>query len=140
MHCSWKAQVTCYFLVLHKQDYMFFVEFILTTMEICMQWTSCCERSAKKGIPCDFLVFVLNCWLYNDHIHIYMNLIFIMFVFMLMNRIVTMFTLMCSFFFSQIGYEISDEKFNDIFSRFRELTKQKKVSTFLCYIFSCTHL
>ena len=59
-----------------------------------------------------------------------MNLIFIMFVFMLMNRIVTMFTLMCSFFFSQIGYEISDEKFNDIFSRFRDLTKQKKVSIF----------
>ncbi|KAG5410632.1 hypothetical protein IGI04_006951 [Brassica rapa subsp. trilocularis] len=26
----------------------------------------------------------------------------------------------------KIGYEISDEKFNDIFSRFRELTKQKK--------------
>ncbi|XP_018457517.1 methylthioalkylmalate synthase 1, chloroplastic isoform X1 [Raphanus sativus] len=26
----------------------------------------------------------------------------------------------------KLGYEISDEKFNDIFSRFRELTKQKK--------------
>ena len=33
--------------------------------------------------------------------------------------------------YSQLGYEItSDEKLRDIFSRFRELTKQKKVLIF----------
>ena len=33
--------------------------------------------------------------------------------------------------YSQLGYEIiSDEKLRDIFSRFRDLTKQKKVSIF----------
>lgn len=35
---------------------------------------------------------------------------------------------------SQLGYEINDEKLNDIFSRFKNLTKQKKVFHFI-YIY-----
>lgn len=97
-----------------------FVEFIHLNNNGNVQWTSCCERSAERGISCDFVISLIF-----GYIIIIYGIQLTLFKEVLINHTYVRF-----YFSIQLGYELDDEKLNDVFSRFRDLTKHKKVFNF----------